>query len=105
MLRPSQRVLAVGGWGGGGIGRAAVTAGSAVDVNPVRPRRAATRVQRVVPDTAAPTPAGPPQQVIPRPPSESAAARPVLDLDQIGRDLWNRFEKRMRIEQERRGRG
>jgi hypothetical protein len=38
------------------------------------------------------------------PPAESAA-RPVLDLDAIGRDLWNRFEKRMRIEQERRGRG
>jgi hypothetical protein len=38
------------------------------------------------------------------PPPESTA-RQVLDLDAIGRDLWNRFEKRMRIEQERRGRG
>jgi hypothetical protein len=28
-----------------------------------------------------------------------------LDLDQLDRDLWKRFERRIRIEQERRGRG
>ena len=36
----------------------------------------------------------------------AAPRRPApLDLDELDRDLWNRFEKRMRIEQERRGRG
>lgn len=103
MLQPSQRVLATGGPGRRGIGRSAATTRSAIEENAPGPRRAATRVHRVSPDAADPAPAGAPQQIISSAPSESA--RPVLDLDEVGRDLWNRFEKRMRIEQERRGRG
>ena len=29
---------------------------------------------------------------------------PAVDLDRLDRDLWRRFEKRMRIERQRRGR-
>jgi hypothetical protein len=33
-----------------------------------------------------------------------APAHQSIDLDRLDRDLWKRFEKRIRIEQERRGR-
>ncbi|WP_341358348.1 hypothetical protein V5H98_11160 [Georgenia sp. M64] len=38
-------------------------------------------------------------------PPPTAAAAPAVDLDRLDRELWHRFEKRMRIERERRGRG
>jgi hypothetical protein len=34
----------------------------------------------------------------------AAPAYQPIDLDRLDRDLWKRFEKRIRIEQERRGR-
>ncbi|RPF28996.1 hypothetical protein [Georgenia muralis] len=49
----------------------------------------------VVEAPAAPAPAPPP----------AAPAAPAVDLDRLDRELWHRFEKRMRIERERRGRG
>ncbi|MBB2948492.1 hypothetical protein FB565_008275 [Actinoplanes lutulentus] len=32
-------------------------------------------------------------------------ARPPIDMDALSRDLWRRFDRQMRIEQQRRGRG
>lgn len=57
------------------------------------------RVHRTVPDA-------PPRPVtVAAPPQQQAAPPPApVDLDRLDRDLWRRFEKRMRIEQERHGR-
>ena len=44
-----------------------------------------------------------PVVAVPPPPAPQAA--PAVDLDRLDRELWHRFEKRMRIERERRGRG
>ncbi|MFG1990759.1 hypothetical protein ACGFJ7_12375 [Actinoplanes sp. NPDC048988] len=35
----------------------------------------------------------------------SPPTSPPLDLDGLGRDLWRRFERQIRIERERSGRG
>lgn len=45
-----------------------------------------------------------PATPVPTPPT-AAPAVPAVDLDRLDRELWHRFEKRMRIERERRGRG
>ncbi|WP_454778192.1 hypothetical protein [Georgenia muralis] len=45
-----------------------------------------------------------PAAAAPAPPSAASAA-PAVDMDRLDRELWHRFEKRMRIERERRGRG
>ncbi|WP_447925157.1 hypothetical protein [Georgenia muralis] len=45
-----------------------------------------------------------PAATTPTPPPAAPAA-PAVDLDRLDRELWHRFEKRMRIERERRGRG
>ena len=79
----------------------AESVGSARDEALVRPRRAATRVHRVPPEAPAHSTAVPAQPAVASP---SFAGQPALDLDELGRDLWKRFEQRMRIEQERRGR-
>jgi hypothetical protein len=41
---------------------------------------------------------------LPVPAVDAPAAHPVIDIDQLDRELWRRFEKRARTERERRGR-
>jgi hypothetical protein len=70
---------------------------------PERARRRVTRVHRLAPETATgavptPTARGGPSGGPPAP------AHQPFDLDRLDRDLWKRFEKRIRVEQERRGR-
>jgi hypothetical protein len=65
-------------------------------------RRPVTRILRTVPDVEprpAPAPAAGPEAPAAPPPG-----RQPMDLDRLDRDLWKRFEKRIRVEQERRGR-
>jgi hypothetical protein len=47
-------------------------------------------------------PSAPP--TLPVPAVDAPAAHPAIDIDQIDRELWRRFEKRARTERERRGR-
>ncbi|WP_222271531.1 hypothetical protein [Modestobacter marinus] len=65
--------------------------------------RPAARIHRRTPEA----PAGPrPGSVVPDVPAgRPAPSSPPFDLDQLDRDLWRRFEKRIRVEQQRRGRG
>jgi hypothetical protein len=47
-----------------------------------------------------------PTPVAPRVPGVDAPkAPPPIDIDQLDRELWRRFEKRARTERERHGRG
>ena len=41
---------------------------------------------------------------LPAPAVNAPAAHPAIDIDQLDRELWRRFEKRARTERERRGR-
>lgn len=64
--------------------------------------RPVTRIHRTVPEA----PAGPrTSSVTPDHAERRAPSAPPFDLDQLDRDLWRRFEKRIRVEQQRRGRG
>jgi hypothetical protein len=66
---------------------------------PARPPDPAPRIFRAEPQPSAPVPApvSAPQTVYQAPP-------PQIDMGRLDRELWQRFEKRMRIEHERRGR-
>ena len=57
------------------------------------------RVYRDVQPKAAPTMA-----TNPPPPPASLPVTPGIDMDRLDKDLWRRFEKRVRVERERRGR-
>jgi hypothetical protein len=57
----------------------------------------ATTVYRQARSTELPAP-------LPVPAVSAPAARPAIDIDQLDRELWRRFEKRARTERERRGR-
>ncbi|OLT00504.1 hypothetical protein BJF90_34910 [Pseudonocardia sp. CNS-004] len=63
--------------------------------------RPVTRIHRTVPET----PAGPRTRSVAPAAGPRAPSPPPFDLDQLDRDLWRRFEKRIRVEQQRRGRG
>jgi hypothetical protein len=89
------------------VGTAATRPGPSTGTAPVQltagARRPVTRIHRTVPEIElrpAPAPAGKAEA------SAAAAApgRQPIDLDRLDRDLWKRFEKRIRVEQERRGR-
>jgi hypothetical protein len=70
---------------------------------PVRHR--VTQVHRMTPE-ARKAPGGPASDPAGnrRPAGPAAPAPQSVDLDRLDRDLWKRFEKRIRVEQERRGR-
>jgi hypothetical protein len=62
--------------------------------------RPAVLVHRAAPTE--PAFAAPPRE--PRPAAE-ISARETVDVDALGRDLWRRFDRQMRVEMQRRGRG
>jgi hypothetical protein len=56
-------------------------------------------VYRQARSTELPAPAS-----LPVPAANTPAAHAAIDIDQLDRELWRRFEKRARTERERRGR-
>jgi len=56
-------------------------------------------VYRQARSTKPPAPTAPPVPAV-----DAPAAHPAIDIDQLDRELWRRFEKRARTERERRGR-
>ncbi|OJF14200.1 hypothetical protein EDD30_1073 [Couchioplanes caeruleus] len=64
---------------------------------PVHDRTSVARVHRTTPDRSV-------TALVARPHAVTFTPEPAMDLDALGRDLWRRFERQLRIEQERRGR-
>jgi hypothetical protein len=56
-------------------------------------------VYRQQPSSPVAAPARPPTPAL-----DASLVRPTIDIDQLDRELWRRFEKRARTERERRGR-
>lgn len=84
-------------------GAVALPAHAASSAVTLRARRPVARIHRTGPEASAATV---PRSAAP----DTASGRPAptvppLDLDRLDRDLWRRFEKRVRVEQQRRGRG
>jgi hypothetical protein len=76
-----------------------------VEPTPMLGRPPVARIHRAAPE---PPPLAPPVEAGLRTSPIDAQARTLdldtLDLDTLGRDLWRRFERQLRVEQERRGR-
>ncbi|MFI0237569.1 hypothetical protein [Streptomyces sp. NPDC016845] len=81
-------------------GRLSPTGPASSATVPAPPHHPAPLVHRTLPaEPTTPSTAPRPHQPATR------ADRPAIDMDALSRDLWRRFTKQMRIEQERRGRG
>jgi len=64
--------------------------------------RPVTRVHRTAPEAPVDPRA---RSTVPDAAGPRTPSPPPFDIDQLDRDLWRRFEKRIRVEQQRRGRG
>jgi len=83
-------------------GAGAALAGGTAGARPV-PARSIRDVERIhcAPDVA---PAAPPGVHQPEPAAPAPPPGPPVDIERLDSELWRRFEKRIRIERERRGR-